>query len=259
MVIGTPAGEDLSWTACGYDPTLGAYPASQFFENALSEARRVIAQKVNKHLQTLHGLRILRQPGGDWTAVKIVDQLLALTREWGNGRLIYGPMLSYAYINGHEFYQYHPPEDPLSEGFPMPRSEHADQYDHYEHIGVALNALQKLLEEFGCWEEEVVDVREATAMASMIAQTNCCKDANLALVRQTFHRAGLSANFRVIQGCSVHFMEPDLLERRPYVTMSEGRACSCAFWLLVLVLHGRHAHQCFHSCLCEKCALFPSC
>lgn len=212
--IGDDPALNLTWLCVGYDILRRSYGGPELnFPNALKEATRVKASRVWENLRTLLGLRVIRSSS---TGIGLVEQLVALTGEWANGVLVYGPLLGFAYVSGHAFYM-HLPENPHMESFPMPRSpgvQEGAQYDHYIHIEVALNSLRGLLEKFGCWAD--MDVRPSTALP---VQTSY-EEANLALMQLQFNRLGIH-NFACLDGCTAAFRQPEFLQPRQYVAIAQ--------------------------------------
>jgi hypothetical protein len=213
LTVGDDPRKNLSWTSVGFDPHAGVYPAGQFFNNALDAASRLRAEEVNRFLKVLEGMRAINN--GPNVARRIVKQLIALTEAFAAGHVLYGPILGYGYVCGHRFGTY-VPDNPLEESFPMPVAPSGEHYDYYVHVGIALDGIRMMLQDFRCWRSEVLDVRNSGA----VGQQTTFREANTALLHGMFYRAGLS-NFRCIDGCSPLYLLPALLDRRQFVSMSE--------------------------------------
>ena len=134
--------------------------------------------------------------------------------------MLHGPLLGYAYMKDHDLFEY------VQEGmdpYLLPRytkKARSQDYDHMEHIEVALRALQAMCIKFGLAMEEVVDIRKQTAIAPL----STFRDSNIHLLSSTFARLNLGGALYP-DGFEPMLSQADFIENRRFVHVrSEDRA-----------------------------------
>jgi hypothetical protein len=141
ITVGADPARDLSWTVLGYDQLTCSYPEKHMWRDNLKADLRLHAEAMHRGLYMLASMMVVRE-SRNIQIHKQVTQLMALTQEWKAGRMVYGPLLGFAYVRGDELY-FHESTDPLKPRLPMPCSAGVP-YDYEEHITVALASIQSL-------------------------------------------------------------------------------------------------------------------
>jgi hypothetical protein len=220
--VGDNPETNLTWTAIGYDPRLRQYPLAQQWLEALNAETRTRAMRLQLSVAKLCTLRNIQSSA---VGQQLVTQIKALVTAYSEGILLHGPLLAYCYITGGTFYTH---VEPGHTSFLMPkhRLEQAGAYDCYEHVEVALRAIERLVQEFGCLEVPTVDVRGSTALKPA---SNDFEQANLSKVSRFFGRCSMES---ALPGYEVAYNISDYLKMREFEYLQAEH------------LH-RHKHQFF--------------
>lgn len=94
--------EDLSWVAMGFDTTARVYREEQWFENYIPEPLRVKAGAVHTMMRSVVTLDSLQNESYQ----TILEMFTAFLDRIMHGTMLHGPLLGFAYMRRHAFYEY---------------------------------------------------------------------------------------------------------------------------------------------------------
>jgi hypothetical protein len=135
--------------------------------------------------------------------------------------MLHGPLLGYAHLKGHDIFEYY--DSKSGERYLLPRyNKTADEadYDHMDHIEVALKGLHLMCRKFGVGLDDVPDVRKQTAIAPL----GDFREANIHLIDSTFARLNLGGS-TLPKGFERMYWKGEYIKQRRYSHVrSEERA-----------------------------------